>query len=105
MSAQRAEQEQTPAETHKPTLFRFEFPVAHPTADALLSQMLLPFHFLRCQALAVEAQPVRQISDRFLPPVHDPLKETQEIVLDALQIGRLCMSKKATDDSVCTDDI
>lgn len=31
------------------------------------------------------------------PSIYDPLKETQKIVLDALQIGRLCMSKEATD--------
>lgn len=31
------------------------------------------------------------------PSIYDPLKETQEIVLAALQIGRMCMSKEATD--------
>ena len=31
------------------------------------------------------------------PSIYDPLKETQEIVLDALQIGRLCMSKEVAD--------
>lgn len=31
------------------------------------------------------------------PSIYDPLKETQEIALDALQIGRLCMSKEAMD--------
>ncbi len=31
------------------------------------------------------------------PSIYDPLKETQEIVLAALRIGRMCMSKEATD--------
>lgn len=31
------------------------------------------------------------------PSIYDPLKETQEIVLAALQIGRMCMSKETTD--------
>lgn len=29
------------------------------------------------------------------PGIYDPLKDAQKIVLDALNIGRLCMSKKA----------
>ena len=28
------------------------------------------------------------------PEIYDPLKDAQQLVLDALNIGRLCMSKK-----------
>lgn len=32
-----------------------------------------------------------------MPSIYDPLRETQEIVLSAVQIGRMCMSKESTD--------
>lgn len=32
-----------------------------------------------------------------MPSIYDPLRETQEIVLSTVQIGRMCMSKESTD--------